>query len=502
MDVQIPLTTLRGNLKSVSDLGPVFDFFFPRFFSLQQRGEHLKAAGVRYVFSSHGNELVGRGRERRFAGDETLPRSRYYALEDSPSNDPSNNTLLAEIFAYADPLVRVIPSMLDSTVDTREIEHWKQHGLDLHAPSLVQIVPPHRYGDIPVTYGFDFEMCELIVYPLNLLSVEIEGVLDLRYPAALDWLAHAFVPMEKEAEQRGKYKFRKSGAPETGMELLPTLLSQELGGGSPFIQGIGSWLRSHGVKGIVYPSARSDAYVEIKNNKIVRSQGFIFLDYRGATPSPWKDWFGNLGRWVDKNGASLIEVDYEVGPTNCIWQTRNVLQLQKQRFGAERQRFWTILERATAGLASGVNFLSDEVNLEGDGILAQTNWIGLRIGQFLASVIPFDPRDGFGKWSWDGQSWFLCRQTSEKSELRLRCPSCGFEVDCPASFTGKVGACAACGFSNSPLVFAKGNHWFLERKRPGTSIIRDIKCPRCGTENTWHCREDFPPRTCGKCGGS
>jgi hypothetical protein len=62
--------------------------------------------------------FVGRGRERRFAGDNSLERKRYYRLADSPSNDPSNNTLLGELFAYAEPRLPVFPDLLDSTVDT------------------------------------------------------------------------------------------------------------------------------------------------------------------------------------------------------------------------------------------------------------------------------------------------------------------------------------------------------------------------------------------------
>src|ERR1700682_6238470 len=125
----IPFTRFSGRLKqlSVSDLSDVFDLFFPRFrtehdlssFITRGRGRALQP-GV--TMGSDAAVFTDRGRERRFAGDATLERKRFYCLADAPTNDRSNNTLLCELFAYAEPRLPALPQLLDSTVDVEQVK--------------------------------------------------------------------------------------------------------------------------------------------------------------------------------------------------------------------------------------------------------------------------------------------------------------------------------------------------------------------------------------------
>ena len=60
--------------------------------------------------------------------------------------------------------------------------------------------------------------------------------------------------------------------------------------------GNGCWLRQQKVNGLVYPSARCDCRVDSQGDRVLRSSGWHFVDYRGAhkveAPRPfgWLAW--------------------------------------------------------------------------------------------------------------------------------------------------------------------------------------------------------------------
>src|SRR5215213_2526540 len=91
-DILIPLTTFEGMLRRINPddqeqmAATVLSVAFPKFASLDEL-----MCGV----PSHPRP------NRRFAGDRTLPRGRYYSLGQSITGD-DGGTLVNELLAYAD----------------------------------------------------------------------------------------------------------------------------------------------------------------------------------------------------------------------------------------------------------------------------------------------------------------------------------------------------------------------------------------------------------------
>jgi hypothetical protein len=88
---------------------------------------------------------------------------------------------------------------------------------------------------------------------------------------------------------------------------LPTLVVPGIGG-SAFHQGVGAWLRSHGVAGLVYPSARCDAFLCARSTgtrQSIEFSGWNFVDYRGAGSAAWESLFGRLSTWVFGNRIAI-----------------------------------------------------------------------------------------------------------------------------------------------------------------------------------------------------
>lgn len=120
-----------------------------------------------------------------------------------------------------------------------------------------------------------------IPLPLRLVQMSCDNVLDLRLPAAQDWLATAC-----------SVKGSRSGFGE----LFSSLISPSPGGNS-FHQNIGAWLRAHECLGLVFPSARRDVSVDASDDRIIAHDGWNFVSYDGAQspalgakpgpPFPW-----------------------------------------------------------------------------------------------------------------------------------------------------------------------------------------------------------------------
>src|SRR5690349_19109793 len=73
----------------------------------------------------------------------------------------------------------------------------------------------------------------------------------------------------------------------TFLDLLPALLSPLTGGGvfENLSQLVGHWMRTHDVEALVYPSARTNAGVVVRQGEIVNHAGWNIVDYRHA-PEP------------------------------------------------------------------------------------------------------------------------------------------------------------------------------------------------------------------------
>jgi hypothetical protein len=89
--------------------------------------------------------------------------------------------------------------------------------------------------------------------------------------------------------------------------MLPTLMAPALGG-TNVTHAIGSWMRSSGVNGLVFPSARSNTSVSMwAGAELLDWNGWNFLDYRTAKDLPATEVTTSQAGWPDflQPGAQL-----------------------------------------------------------------------------------------------------------------------------------------------------------------------------------------------------
>jgi hypothetical protein len=122
-------------------------------------------------------------------------------------------------------------------------------------------------------------------------------------------------------------------------DLLPALLCQSIGGGRGAAQIAGLWLRKLGVNGLIFPSARSDSRVLLRDGEFVEWSGFNFVDYRNAQPPKHfaaidrsVGWPTKVQTWPDdwtENAAPLVyatvTVAYEnQGASKGSWTVQSI----------------------------------------------------------------------------------------------------------------------------------------------------------------------------------
>lgn len=493
-DNQIPFTTFVGSLKQIDtaalDLGDAFDLFFPRFrterdlssFITRERGRFMHGD---VTFAGDSAAFTARGRERRFAGDATLARRRYHCLQDAPSNDPANNTLLGELFAYAEPRLPFLPELLDSTVDIEAVSaiaarlRW-----DLSAPCILHIIK--RLDNpwfFPPVIGIPPEGA-FLRYPLTITNEVIERAVDLRLPNTLEWLFRTFVALETDWTGRfnsgdGTISTIKLNPPETPAEFLRALLSQTLGGGTTFIQGVGAWLRAHGTNALIYPSARSDSLAVVRDGRVTESFGYILVDYRGSPAVDYdpQRYFGALPAWRERLTKPFQIASSDAGGTQRL-EITGVQKLQRYRFGAFHNWSRNTLNRAQRELHDGSTHLGAQVQLslqrpsdifgpdaeevlgtDSDFLLQEggpatgflVEWIAIHntVAAFIGSVLPWPVSEYWHDgWLWNGKTWFLHRCSRSRPWAVLKCPVCCVELFWNVADGNPISACLRCNFSN------------------------------------------------------
>jgi hypothetical protein len=121
--------------------------------------------------------------------------------------------------------------------------------------------------DRGLKYHYDTAYCFNLQYKVE--EVQLSRVVDLRYPDTQEAFLGVFLP-----------EFRHEGL-DGFLRMLPTLLASRLGG-SEATNLIGSYLRTYGADGLIYPSARFDPWVQLQNDAIVDYGGWNLVDYRNA----------------------------------------------------------------------------------------------------------------------------------------------------------------------------------------------------------------------------
>ena len=156
----------------------------------------------------------------------------------------------------------------------------------------------------------------IIEYPYEILEAYIEKTIDLRLPNVRKWFFDQFsreqedgsilwvtgqrlgggMPkvIREELERNAVTiltRFQRTAGiaptPRDFYAMLPTLMNPELGGGTTsdggaILQAIGTWMCRNEVESLIYPSARSNAFVEQASGTIRDYGGWNLVDYRGA----------------------------------------------------------------------------------------------------------------------------------------------------------------------------------------------------------------------------
>jgi hypothetical protein len=215
---------------------------------------------------------------RRYDGDKTLPPGRYSTVcQDSTGND--GGTLVREMRFYFDPkTTEGHIDILDSTLPDH-IPQLKHTGtaIDPDEPRVTLRYFPYAscYGEPGISLPFSVS--------LIVKKVDIEGVLDLRRPAAANWLARAISKLTwLDAKGTRVRAFVNRPDLTDFSQVIYSLLDQAKGGGN-FHKIVGLYLRQVGVSGLVFPSVRGNVGVEFDED-VKSYSGWSFIDFRNAPP--------------------------------------------------------------------------------------------------------------------------------------------------------------------------------------------------------------------------
>ena len=257
-------------------------------------------------------------RYRRFAGDGTLPRSRYFSLCRQRHNN--SKTLLCELVAYADARWSDRLTIIDTGSREDIFSYLNRYGDPPEGIMRTSILCRLSRGEEPPT---------VVQMPYEIASMSLERVIDLRQFQTQQWLVdclttgipgtrylyspNAYVQALTLSGDRPKdsdqfdadfhkgffdpqdYK-RFTYPPRVGWNhvahdgphdfrgILPFLVCA-MRGGSPITDALGRWFRMLGAEALIYPSARNDVVCFYNHETLVEWSGWNLVDYRGA-PEP------------------------------------------------------------------------------------------------------------------------------------------------------------------------------------------------------------------------
>lgn len=309
--------------------------------------QQMEAAGLRVDIRRH----------RRFAGGDGLLSRGCYASICKDSRGDDEGTMSRELMAYVDHRIPGLVYVGDSTsralMDILATEIGVRDGycatiVLLFAPTDRAHLQAYRsvYADVlgdapdvPVrAFAFETRVEECV----------IQDVIDLRLPETQQWFFDHF------CDGDGHFLVKDGGSASDFHDMLPALMDPSLGG-SATTHAIGSWMRSSGVNGLIFPSARSDASVTVEDGEMVHFHGWNLIDYR-ATARTATETVRDPHGWPDfaSPGVSLGTVD--AGPYRSSWRVSGV----EERYAALRSQIEG--EDAAEEADSGAAHLSPEPN--------------------------------------------------------------------------------------------------------------------------------------------
>ena len=218
---------------------------------------------------------------RRFAGDETLSRGRYYALAHGHDGDDSG-TLVEELWTYYRASQSGMVDVFDTTLgtDRDRLTQWGI-GIDGGAALIVQFGDsPARPSPASGVLGPEAPSFAVKI-PLVVETRHLDQVVDLRDPLTAEQFARSLTEIRWSVGERAVPAFPHLASQESFNTVLPSLLEQNVGG-TDFTQVIGLWLRHSGVRGLIYPSARTNPRVRVVAGEVKEWEGFNYIDYANA----------------------------------------------------------------------------------------------------------------------------------------------------------------------------------------------------------------------------
>jgi hypothetical protein len=281
---------------------------------------------------------------RRFGGDSTLPRQRYYSIaSDRAGND--SGTLLNELLAYTDHAKSgaIVPFDGGDDAERERVARTFNLAASTFSKTAIHVLfinddaatltPIFRSGML----RSNINSLAIVTFPYVVDDIAIDRFVDLRLPLTQAWFAQkilsglpnvhysygevftnrlyvgAFRPAKDVGSENvgsedvgskdvgskdvgskdvgealihapsSEWDGSHTQAEEEFVGLYPFITYPERGG-SPITEALGVWLRQIGANDLVFPSARNDIEVTIRNGKLVGSGGWNFVDYRGAPP--------------------------------------------------------------------------------------------------------------------------------------------------------------------------------------------------------------------------
>lgn len=331
---------------------------------------------VRDGFYGNGGDkhLPSRQPRRRFSGGlpgDPLPRGRYYTLcrqLPSSSREPKGSSadsgvLGAELDAYSDwsvsgPVLafdwssrQTVPPFLrklaggPTTTNALGVVFLRESGFR----SMIEVIIAEKEQDpsfkdedwggaellvmadgrIPIGPGLQYRYhrahCFNIQYKIE--KMQLSRVVDLRYPGTQEAFLKVFSP-----------NLTSAGLDGFLMIMLPTLLTPGLGG-SETTDLIGSYLRTHGAEGLIYPSARFDPWVKLQNDTIVDFGGWNLVDYRNAPSSHLPTFSKDLFNPEQSDRMSVETLPPSSRYGYGSWKVRGVMNKSEGRHMNQLRRY-------------------------------------------------------------------------------------------------------------------------------------------------------------------
>ncbi len=335
------LTTFTGVIKQLNtskldaDSRTLLDLCFPKFMGSQRVAESMTGSGLHTQMTSKGAIPASSGRMRRYAGDSTLPGGRYYSVcQEASGRD--GGTLVWELMSYWSAESALFPELIDSTVHIEAAASLRKQHTWLDKPFL--LLKAHEIESVSEK-GIVLGNTLGKVMPLEIHGVEIPGVLDLRTQEAQDWFTAHFGMLETQAGKAGVVSggqrlIMVKDPPGDFREILPTLLAPSPGGYA-FHEAVGAWLRTHGVDGLIFPSARRDCHVTCTDGTIVSFDGWNFVDYRGAGAAAFDRLFGLQPHWLKEHHVGIKVTEWADTPSNRHWRVVGPEEGERKRYDLE-----------------------------------------------------------------------------------------------------------------------------------------------------------------------